>query len=705
LRLHRILFDSIHRHGVACLLAGLAAIVSPALASERAMETDTPETGTPVIVVNDTLYTLPPIVVRATRVPWGDYEVFMRSGFVAVLDLEGRKDRVEDLSSVLSQTVGVRVRQYGGLGSYATVSIRGSSSNQVDLYLDGMPLNDAYTGVSNLGDLSLDGFETIEIYKGFSPPHLGSSSIGGVINLVTDIDRSRGGETSSFHAEARASRGSFDTSRYILSLWKSTSSVRAFLHGSYLDTKGDFVFLDNKGTPENLADDEETIRTNNDSETIDLLGRVEVDVPFEGKLSLGHNTILRENGVPGIGSNQSAKARAERTKQITYLKLDRAAFFSKRLDAFAGAYYSTSNEKFHDPDGEISLAAQDTDNGFKTWGGNVRSVLNLQPLTLEVFWEGKDEGFRPRSDLPTPTEGPDRTRTSFVTAASGALFIHRVKLVLTGTERLQWYTSEFYDPPRFPWLPPQPQGKVTGENSAPQVGFRWLPTSFLTIKGNWGKHYRLPSFLELFGNTGSVTGSSDLEPEDGVNRDIGAVLSFDRAGRWRNLFLEVVYLDNTVENLILFFPNSQYTSRPQNIGSARIKGIEISASSLFSSWLRLSGNYSYLDGIDTGPIPYYNRNDLPGRPRHELAFSFDVIHRVGKLSYEYQRIGANYLDPANQMKVPARDIHNVALRWSPFGAQTALTLEGRNLTDNRISDVSGFPLPGRSLFATLSYER
>jgi len=140
------------------------------------------------------------------------------------------------------------------------------------------------------------------------------------------------------------------------------------------------------------------------------------------------------------------------------------------------------------------------------------------------------------------------------------------------------------------------------------------------------------------------------------------------------------------------------------IGSARIKGFEISASSLFSDWLRLAGNYSYLDGKDTGPIPYYNGNELAGRPRHDLALSFDVIHRAGKLSYEYQRIGANYLDPANQMKIPARDIHNVALRWNPFDMETALTVEGRNLTDNRMSDVSGFPLPGRSLFVTVSYK-
>jgi outer membrane receptor protein involved in Fe transport len=30
-----------------------------------------------------------------------------------------------------------------------------------------------------------------------------------------------------------------------------------------------------------------------------------------------------------------------------------------------------------------------------------------------------------------------------------------------------------------------------------------------------------------------------------------------------------------------------------------------------------------------------------------------------------------------------------------------VTLEGRNLGDRRVEDVGGFPLPGRSLFASL----
>ncbi len=75
-----------------------------------------------------------------------------------------------------------------------------------------------------------------------------------------------------------------------------------------------------------------------------------------------------------------------------------------------------------------------------------------------------------------------------------------------------------------------------------------------------------------------------------------------------------------------------------------------------------------------------------------------------KLSYELHRIGSNFLDPANRQLAPAREIHNVAANLKAFGHALSLTVEGRNLADKRIGDVNGFPLPGRSFFATLNYQ-
>jgi len=200
-----------------------------------------------------------------------------------------------------------------------------------------------------------------------------------------------------------------------------------------------------------------------------------------------------------------------------------------------------------------------------------------------------------------------------------------------------------------------------------------------------------------------VTGNPDLEPERGTNMDIGLLLRADRFLFLENPFLELVYIDNEVENLILFFPNSQYTSIPRNIGSAKIRGFEATFSG--SAWrlLGLSGNYSLLDGRDTGPIPYYNGNRLAGRPVHQASGRVEITRTHWKAGYELHLIGSNYLDQANMTEVPARAIHNALLELSSRGI--SISLEGRNLGDDRISDVNGFPLPGRSFYSTVSYTR
>ncbi len=655
--------------------------------------------------VADTLFWAPEIVVEAERIKPED-ELFKRSGFVVSIDLTGGRTNVEDVAAILSRIVGVRVRQYGGLGSFATVSIRGSSSNQVEIYMDGIPLNNAYLGTIDLADLPVGDLKRIEVYRGFSPPHLGSSPIGGVVNLVTrgDEEWNSGGILS--HLETRATLGSYGTRRYLLSLWSKAWRLKMHCHASYLESQGDFTYLDDRSTPENPFDDRETSRVNNDFALWNVLAQAALDLPGFSSASLNHEFALREGGVPGVGSNQSETARSERRRHITYLRLKPRPLLAQRLHTEGALFHSWTADRFNDPSGDITLAKQKTDNRITIDGGNLRTRVFVPrvPLSLELFVEGRKERFHPVSSFPAQLEGPDRLRNSTALAISGDLSLLKDTLILTVARRFERHVNEFYDEPVFPWLPPTPQGKVRHDEQTPHLGFRWHVTPYMTIKGNWGRYYRLPTFLELFGNLGSVTGSPGLESERGTNRDVGLILSAKKLWILRQLFVEAVYLHNDVENLILFFPNSQYTSRPENIGSASIRGCEILASFSIGRSISLSGSYSYLDGRDTSSIPYYNGNRLVGRPVHASTFEIAWTGKRWTASYELHYIGSNYLDQANMTEVPSREIHGLSLHLGSLWHRLSLTLEGRNLGGNQLSDVNGFPLPGRSFYSTLSVQ-
>lgn len=79
----------------------------------------------------------------------------------------------------------VRIKDSGGPGSLTTVSIRGSTSTQVLILLDGVPLNRPDQASVDLSTLPIQNVERIEVLRGPFSAIYGSPALGGVINIVT----------------------------------------------------------------------------------------------------------------------------------------------------------------------------------------------------------------------------------------------------------------------------------------------------------------------------------------------------------------------------------------------------------------------------------------------------------------------------------------------------------------------------------------
>ena len=86
-----------------------------------------------------------PIVVTATRMPTR-YNKLISD--VTVVDQETIRDYspAEPITDILANQPGITVRSNGGIGTNATVQIRGASNAQTILLVDGLRLNSATTG-------------------------------------------------------------------------------------------------------------------------------------------------------------------------------------------------------------------------------------------------------------------------------------------------------------------------------------------------------------------------------------------------------------------------------------------------------------------------------------------------------------------------------------------------------------------------------
>lgn len=106
------------------------------------------------------------------------------SGFaVNVVDTKEAANRNIQTNELLDQTVGVRVRQSGGIGSAVDYNLNGMSGRAVGVFIDGLEIS-TYGASFNLNNIPPALIERIEVYKGVLPAHLSGDLLGGAINIV-----------------------------------------------------------------------------------------------------------------------------------------------------------------------------------------------------------------------------------------------------------------------------------------------------------------------------------------------------------------------------------------------------------------------------------------------------------------------------------------------------------------------------------------
>ncbi|MCA9679702.1 MAG: TonB-dependent receptor, partial [Myxococcales bacterium] len=169
-------------------------------------------------------------------------------------------------------------------------------------------------------------------------------------------------------------------------------------------------------------------------------------------------------------------------------------------------------------------------------------------------------------------------------------------------------------------------------------------------------------------------------------------------------------------------------ARARNVGDARLRGVEASASARLARTVTLSANYTFLDAIQVSAQPSYDGKQLPQRPRHEAYARVDVARRLaGRVAIAWADltwIAGSFLDQAELARVPARRLVGAGVKADVVAGVTA-SVAVENLLDARVehvaldpaprpdlsevpravADVAGFPLPGRAVYVAVEWRR
>lgn len=619
-----------------------------------------------------------------------------------------------DLAEVLDTAAGTAVRRLGGLGDYAGLSIRGSSFRQVEVFLDGVPLNPDGSHAVDLSEFPVQNLDRVELYRGFAPPAFASSAMGGVVNLVT-ADAAR------VPASLTVAGGSWGTLRTSGLLAGGRGGADVLLAADHLHTEGDWPYFDDQGTEFNRLDDRTYRREHNAVDRASVLGRVRFG-PAAARVTVLDAFSRLGQELTGPISDPAALAAWTSTRNLLVARMDARPAPGWRLDP--RAWWHVQEQVVDDRGGEIGVGPDWTRAAFGTLGAQLGADRALGSwLVASAVVRGRWDRFRPEDLLRDQTDGT-RARLAGTAALSATARAWADRVALTPVLQVEGLDNRHLGEVPFEDTPVAPEGEDRLVRLLPRAGALLRPVPEVALRANVGAYHRPPDFTELFGSQGNLVGNTGLVPEHGWSWDVGARLHTPAVGRWCAA-LDVDYARNRVHDLITWVPNSQQTQQAQNLGEAYVRSVETAATVDALGVLTSTTSATWTLSRNLDPDPTYANRQLPQVPPVEVSQRTELRWRDRvSVAHTFSYTAPTWLDAANTQLTAARALHGLAAAVTPVAGLPTVRAEVLNLLDVRgmamdrnpfdpaddtlvvkpLVDFGGYPLPGRTVMVAVSWQ-
>lgn len=632
-------------------------------------------------------------------------EVTVRGGetgnFSSRSDEHTSAREVTDAASLVEPLPGVHLRRYGGDDSFATLSVRGSSSTEVAIVFAGVPLSGGADPSLDLSSLPLWPGASATVHRTFTPAALGPGSLGGT--LVLDPPRT----SAPPRTESWAAVGSFGQARLRVADVREVGEGRLVTALSASRADDGFSYLDPLAS--SPGRDVYTTRQNAGHAAVDGLVAWALPVRWSsdsrGALTVTTLAQSRRQQLPGTVLGPTPFAALDSDRELAAAELTGAAGPGAWI---ARGWGRREGLRLTDAEGSAALDPTRADQTIAATGGALGWRGRPVPdLILEARADGSGERFEPGATQGAPP-APGAMRGALGGGVDATWQVHdRLRLGASG--RLDGWSNVSADAATAPGAF-MPTGHLGVE----------IPLDLVTLTAHGGATARPPSFVELYGDRGAFLGDPTLLPESAWTVDAGARTV--QHGRTLRLALEVDGFATWATDLITFVPTGAYgRAKATNIGQAQLAGIEADARAgagpielrLAYTGL-LTENNSACEPI-VGPCQH---PALPGRPVHDLFA--DLLGRAGPVTLRagLDAVAGMVADVAGSIGVPPRVLVSAGAHVD-VTPELRLGLDVRNLLDVRtgtyagalgpihepIGDYYEYPLPGRSVLATARFER
>ena len=650
---------------------------------------------------------------------------------ISVIGQRQLQGTASNINDVLARTVGVTIRNTGGMGSASRISVRGLEGKRMGMFIDDTQMSQLSNFVA-LNDIPTSIIERIEVYKGIVPYKFGGSALGGAVNVVTK-------EYPPVYFDFSYEVGSFNTHQLstILKRTDRKSGLQFGIGGVISYAKNNYKMA--------LANLDGRIVERDHDRFKKIMGGMSVKATKwwfdEVKWELVLTRTRQE--IQGIDLNVR-EAYNHSTSYVTALTLKRKNFFLDGLDFDFDAGYIIGKyglcdkaEHRYDWDGKVLPPVSSfggEQNNFASDGNNrsneLTAKLNMgytidmhHALNLNIYAD--HNSLHPNDSLMDKSLGfranfPSKMKTLTVGLSYDlTLFDGRFQNAFTLKEFLFSSRSRSIDI----YSVKEPQPVKTSKN---YIGFsnamRYKFTNDLMLKASFNSEVRIPTSEELIGNGYSILASPALRPERTSGLNLGLLYRHIKTdGGLIEIELNGFY--NQLEDMIRFTPDMIPTmARYRNFGSVRTKGVELEAKGDICPLLYLYANGTYQDLRDvrkTIPgtevenptrnkripnVPYLlanfgaelHKENLFGGSGQNTRLLFDASY-IHQYFYDFE------VSKYQERKIPTSMTMDAALEHSFCNDRWIITLKAKNLTNRRVLSEFNRPLPGRYIGIKVRY--
>lgn len=575
----------------------------------------------------------------------------------------------QDISQLLNQAAGLDLPKQASLGNIQTLSIRGVSSQQVLILLDGYPLNSPSSGLTDLSQIPLENIAKIEIIRGAASALYGANAAGGVVNIITKKPKEKLPET-----KINIYGGSFNTQTYSFSYGAKPGDLDYLLSSSRTFSKG--------------------WRKNNDYENNALSIHLGYDLHKLGQLALGNQYYRGRLGIPGITNipldqwdnskeREAASLNAHQEDHNNLTSFEYLFNIAEQIGTTIKAYNNDTKQIYRNTDWSI-------DDSRRTNMQGIKMQLDFLPRINTGFEYRKDTLWQRNNDL----QADVINEAIFFKSLFGQYLLKNEPWLFTLGARYDHHS-------------------ISGGQFDPRAGLVYLFNPNWKFSMNVARGFRPPTLNDLFwpfnqetyyGTTYITQGNNDLRPEKVISYDLGLENHYQDTWQAKGTLFYT-----TTKDLILWQQDmltlTTYRYTPKNIAQGRNVGFELEIDQKINKVLKHNFNYTAMQaqGKKENEPDYLL---LSFRPKHKLNYSvtYSPLDTL-QLLIENQWLSASFEQNGEKgTKIPSASIWNVKLFKKINTA--VLSFKTENIFNKRyarLTDGFGkfYPLPGRTFWFSL----